>query len=74
VNCVYYELKASIFVKVDDLFLSGRSQLSVSLVKSEAPCDKPQGILNNKEGDCIPLTPAPQNTTPLMAWYSAGVS
>ena len=34
-------------------------------------CGKTQGILKNKKGNCIPLSPAPQNTLPLMAGYSA---
>ena len=39
---------------------------------SETPRGKPQRIFNNKEGDCIPLTPAPHSSPPLMAGYSAG--
>ena len=34
---------------------------------SEAPRGKPRGILNSKEGDFIPLTPAPHSFPPLMA-------
>ena len=39
---------------------------------SETPRGKPRGIFNSKEGDCIPLTPAPHSSPPLMAGYSAG--
>jgi hypothetical protein len=31
-GCVYYGLKSSIFVEVDDLFLSGRTSINKSII------------------------------------------